>query len=255
MFTARIGRRRPRWRVHHQAAPDEQQQLAPAGRIADRLGNPRDGLEDAQPAQATAIAAFVQTPREHARFRAPVALHDRFDETAAVGGEVLRRVDAARRDERTEVVGPERLDGGDGDLLRQDRRALVGDRPIHQDDDQAPVLLTDLIGDDVGRRLVGPHRLSRTRARGELHWRERADGCRDAVVEHGEIRCGQPADGLALVVEDGHIELDQLDAGSKLGEVALSLRQKTHRRQGEEHDQAESGHTHRYSSRGRDRGR
>ena len=154
----------------------------------------------------------------------------------------------ARRDDGREVVGPEGFNGGGGNPSRDDRGLLHGDRPIHQDDDQAPVLLTDLIRDDVGRHLVGPHRLGRTRARGELHWRERADGCRDAVVEHGEIRRGQPAHGLALVVEDGHIELDELDAGAKLGQVALSLRQQTHRRQDEERNQAESGHTHRYSS-------
>ena len=160
----------------------------------------------------------------------------------------------ARRDDGRKVVRPERFNGGGGNPSRHDGGLLQRDRAIHQDDDQAPVLLTRLIRDDVGRHLFGPHRFGCTRARGELDRRERADGCRDAVVEDGEVRRGQPAHGLSLVVEDGHIELDELDAGSKLGQVALPLRQKTHGRQDEESNQAESGHTHRYSSRGRGRG-
>jgi hypothetical protein len=114
---------------------------------------------------------------------------------------------------------------------------LEGDRPIHQNDDQTPVLLTCPIRDDVGRHLAGPRRFGCPRARVELHRRERADGCRDTVVEHGEIRGGQPTHGLSLVVEDCHVELDQLYARSKLGQVALSLRQKTDRRQNVESDQ------------------
>ena len=142
----------------------------------------------------------------------------------AVGGEVLRRVDATRRDERTEVVGSERLDGGDGDLLRQDRRALVGDRAIHQDDDQPPFLLHRL---DSWRRPAGAsfaHTGSVARARaGDVDGREGADRSRDAVLQHGEVRGAQPAHRLPLVVEDGDIELDELDAGSKRGLVAPVL--------------------------------
>ncbi len=165
--------------------------------------------------------------------------------------------DSGRRrsggDDGREVVRPERLDGGRGNLPRHERGLLNGNRAVHQDNHQSPVLLAHLVRGDVRRHLCGPHRLGRTRARGELHRRERADGCRDTVVEHGEIRGSQPAHRLPLVVQDRHIELDELDARSKLRQVALALREKADGRQDLEADQADSTHTHRYSSRGRPR--
>ena len=84
----------------------------------------------------------------------------------------------------------------------------------------------------------------------------------------GEIRRAQPAHGQAFVIQDSHVELNQFDTGAKLGQVALRLRKETGGRQDEENsacgpsaarsrrveNEAESGLTHRYSSRGRGRG-
>ena len=146
-------------------------------------------------------------------------------------------------------MGSEGFDGGSGNPSSHDGWLLYWDRTIHQDDDQSPVLLPHLIGGNIRRDITRPHCLGRARAAGEFDRRKRANGSRDTVFEDGEVRLAQAADGLPLVVEHGHVELDELDAGAKLGQVGLSLSQQHHRRQDLEDDQADSTHTHRYSSR------
>ena len=100
----------------------------------------------------------------------------------------------------------------------------MGNRPIHQDDDQPSFRLAHLIGDDVGGDVVGPDGLGRTRPR-QLDRREGANRRLDAVVEDGEVRGGQSAHRLPLVVEDGDVELQQLDAGAELRRGSLPLRE------------------------------
>ena len=67
----------------------------------------------------------------------------------------------------------------------------------------------------------------------------------------GEVRGGQPAHGLPLVVQDDHVELQQLDAGTELWAFALSLREEHGRRQDakdcETECAAECAQTHGYS--------
>ena len=142
------------------------------------------------------------------------------------------------------------LDRGRGNLPGGDGRLLHGNRPIHQDDDQPSVLLADLIGDDVGGHVAGPDGLVCARPR-KLDRREGANRCLYAVVEYGEVRGGQPAHRLPLVIQDDHVELQQLDAGTELWAFALSLREEHGRRQDakacETECAAECAQTHGYS--------
>ena len=56
-------------------------------------------------------------------------------------------------------------------------------------------------------------RRRRRRCGGQFDLRQRDKLLRLAVLEHGEIRHRQPADRSAVVVEDGDVEVEDLDAG------------------------------------------
>jgi hypothetical protein len=126
-------------------------------------------------------------------------------------------------------VGPECVDCGRRNLLRCDVRLVGGNRTIHQNDDESSFFLTNLVGDHVCGNVFGPDRLVRARSR-ELYRREGTNRRLGAVVEHREIRFGQPTDWLALAVQHHDVELHQVDAGAELHAIGLLLREHDGRR-------------------------
>ena len=230
-------RNRPPREPDH-AAADEEEQLWPPWRALHGFGDARDRFEHAESAQAAGIVQRVDCERapRHVHDSLGCSRHpgarilsvDGVQQPGAVRGQVLNRAGlngaVVRGDDGGEIVRAEGLDGGRGNLPGGDGRLLDGNRPIHQDDDQPSVLLADLIGDDVGGHVAGPNGLARARPR-KLDRREGANRRLDAVVEHGEVRGGQRAHGLPLVVQDDHVELQQLDAGAELWAFVLSLRE------------------------------
>ena len=171
----------------------------------------------------------------HARAR--IGRVDGVPQPGAVRGQVLNGAGlngaVVRGDHGGQIVRAQGLDRGGGNLPGGDGRLFQGNRPIHQDDDEPSFLLACLIGDDVGGDVGGPDGFGRTRPR-QLDRREGTNRRLDAVVENREVRGGQPTHGLALVIEDGHVELQQLDAGAELRGFALSLREE----RGRQHDGA-----------------
>src|SRR5882672_4751491 len=127
-------------------------------------------------------------------------------QTASVGGQILRH-GSTRRNQRGEVVWPKRFDGRSGYLAGGHRRLTGRNRAIHQNDDETPLLLPDLVRDDVkGNRRRQRHSRIRT-ARGKLDGREGTDRSLHSVLEDSEIRRVQPSHRLPLAVQYRDIEL------------------------------------------------
>jgi hypothetical protein len=171
---------------------------------------------------------------------------DRGEEPRAVGREVLRRAripEAAREDDGREVVRTELVHRGLRDAPRQ---LLIGHphRPVEHDDDE-PAFGADVVGDGIGRRLAHPRRHRRRRlALGEIDGEERDDWPRLAVLEHREIRGGQATNRLAILVEDGHVHLDNVQAGLKSGPRLLILAGERTRLAGEANRDTHDGSSH-----------
>jgi hypothetical protein len=76
--------------------------------------------------------------------RAPIALVHGTQQARTVGCQGLRRK-AARCHDRREIIRAERIDCGSRDLLRGRYRLSSRDGPVHQDENEASVLIADLI--------------------------------------------------------------------------------------------------------------
>ena len=113
------------------------------------------------------------------------------------------------------------VDRGSRNPARDNCRLLDRDRPVHEDDDEPSFLLAHLIAHDVWLHGLRPRRLGRRRPRRQVHRREGPNRPGDAFLEDRKVSGGQPANRLPFVVEYGHVELNELDGGAKLGPFAL----------------------------------
>jgi hypothetical protein len=135
-------------------------------------------------------------------------LIDGAQESRTIGCEVVRRA-VVRGDHRGKIPGAELLDGRRRDLPGGDRRLADRDGAIHQNDHEPPFVVGHLIGGHVGRDVANPGG-SDDRAAGKVNLAERLNRTRRPFFEDREVGRGQAADGAALVVEDGDVELDEI---------------------------------------------
>ncbi len=224
-------------------------------RILHGLGHARDRLEHAQSAEAPAIRhRIVRRQCPDLLFRrdagARIAVVDRAQQTRAIRCQVLDGTVAGGHD-GPQVAGTERVDRGSRNPARDNCRLLDRDRPVHEDDDEPSFLLAHLIAHDVWLHGLRPRRLDRRCPRRQVHRRESPNRPGDAFLEDGKVSCSQPANRLPFVVEHGHVELNELDAGAKLRQFVLVLSRETGGGGQRERHHAESAHTHTYSLIGR----
>jgi hypothetical protein len=143
------------------------------------------------------------------------------DEAHDVGGDGVvaarerqARDGRQRRGERDEVVARQRPQEV-GDLLTHDHRVAAADVIVVEEDDEQPVLLARglalLIGGRqdlaIGGRIVG--------AVVGLDELERLNRLRLAALADLEVVGGEIGDGTALLVRDGDVDDDRVDAGSE----------------------------------------
>jgi hypothetical protein len=143
-------------------------------------------------------------------------------QTGAIRREVLRHA-AAGRDDRRQVARSHRIDGGVGDLPRDEHRPLRRDGAVHHDENESAGVVADPIGGDVVRRQRC-HWRYRRRRRYSVDSLERSDRPRLSVFDHGEIGRLQPAHRLTLAVEHRNVDANKLYACLERGARALILR-------------------------------
>ena len=134
-----------------------------------------------------------------------------------IRGEPLRQPvvgEDARPDDGGQIPGTELIDGRMRNRLRRQCRLAIGNRAVHEDDDQPP-FLGHVVRDHLVRRVPDPGRRRRS-ARGlgrgprQVHDGKRHHRPRLPVGEDGEVRGGQAANRLPVLVEHGNIDRNQI---------------------------------------------
>ena len=141
---------------------------------------------------------------------------DRRVQPGTIGGELLRLLGRKRVDDGSHVGRPELVDHGPRDPARRcDLGRIHVDVEVVEEQHDDPFGV-DVVGHDVGRDVTHPGRRIRSPVR-QIDGLERHDRERLAAFEQGEVGRGQAAHRLAVAVEDGDVDRDDLDARSKRG--------------------------------------
>jgi hypothetical protein len=219
--------------LHKQTRADEEQEFPLTRCAAHEISDSGDGFQNAEAAQAPAIAERIVLAYQRkfpgdvvlvlTEIRAPIAFVQGRDEAPPIGSEAVRRA-VPRRDHGSEIPGAQRLDRRRRDPLGCQCRLARGNRSVHQDENQPAILIGSLVRGDVRRGRVDAARFRRWGAPRKAHRCERADRPLLPVLEHREIRGREPGDGPPIAVEHRDIELNQLDAAAKPRQLGLRPR-------------------------------
>ena len=128
---------------------------------------------------------------------------------------------------RSEIARSETIDDRPGGGAERRQPWRVGDRHpsrhhhaleerIEQDDNEAA--LECIVANHVGRNGFGASGRGGRRGR-QFNRRERDDLAWLAVFENREIKRRQPANRASLPIENGHVELNGVDAGAEGGRL------------------------------------
>jgi len=197
--------------------------------LPHRIGDARDGLHHAQ--VAITLAAVRDERQLHTGLgrrlgdllgfdlaRGLAQIHrgtpraNRFEQPRAIGRQILRRAGPGI-DHGGEIARAELVDRGLRDAPRGIQRLAVRNRAIHQNDHQ-PAFLGQRIGRDVRHHVAHPRR-GRLRLLGKIDEREGHDRPRMPVFEQREVAGRQTGDGLAVFVEDGDVDLNEIGPGTE----------------------------------------
>ena len=128
--------------------------------------------------------------------------------------EILRLAIVECEHDRREISRPEPIDDVLRDPLhrRDGAHVQLERRVVDDDDDQA--MIDGRIRSDIRGDITHPGG-SGGRWVGKIHGGKRGDGLRLAVFENREVRRLQAAHRMPIPVEDGHVELDEIDPAAK----------------------------------------
>ena len=239
-------------RLQEQIAADEEQHF-PAARCAlDGVGDTRDRLEHAEPAQTSAVVESAPVAAGQCKDRgldflrlvgdvgAEIRLLQRAQEPRTIRRQVLDG-SVARRDDGAKIAGTELIDHRGRNPLCGDRRLTEGNRPIEQDDHHAAFFLRGLIRGDVARHDAHPRGVLRPDPIGQVDLCKSLDLARLAVFENAEVFRRQPADRTALPIQHRHVDLHQIGATSEQGALGRTLSVKIERDRGDRGDDENAG--------------